>query len=767
MMRPRSLRRLEWQRHILLLSAAAVAACGHDGGTGPSNGPPAHLDASSSLTRTATVGTAVTGGLVVKVTDASGRPVQGTGVAFAVTAGNGTTSPRLATTDASGQATTVWTLGTIVGANEVTATVSGVSTPIKFQATGVAGAVTSISVSPPNARMLPTVDTLRITVQSLDAFGNATSPPPTLTPRDPTVVSVDANGLVHALKRGASTYVVASAGGKADSALVTVLATGQSICTGTATSVELSVGQVLTDVSGLGICVHASSPDAEYAIIPFYNSSIPSATIPIEVRGQNIVRPTTPVTSLQPSPSTVIPAPSLVPDDEFENRLRASERVEMPKMIASARSWMGARRDLIASGAVTQVVPNVGDLMNLNTNASDFCANPDVRTGRVVSITDKAIVVADTANPAGGFTDADYRSIGVTFDTLIDPMDRAAFGAPSDIDNNGHVILFFTRAVNEKTPAAASSVVLGLFYARDLYPKTASPGPCVGSNVAEMFYLLVPDPDGVVNTNKRSKAQVVSFTNGTVAHEYQHLINASRRMYVNGGGTVTEESWLNEGLSHIAEQLGFFRSSGRGLRQNLDASGFSDPVFAAAFATFENNNFNRYKTYLARPEQQSPIGVDIFDDDLPTRGAIWSFLRYAADHLPNPAQENTFWFNLVNTKLTGIANLTSVLGKAPNGLLRDWAISVFLDDNAQNVDPRFQQPTWNLRSAMTNGGTGLAFPLATRTLSDNITSSTTLVGNGVSFYRFSVPSSQDGLLTVTSGGTALPSTLQLALVRVR
>src|SRR5262249_13823768 len=154
-----------------------------------------------------------------------------------------------------------------------------------------------------------------------------------------------------------------------------------------------------------------------------------------------------------------------------------------------------------------------------------------------------------------------------------------------------------------------------------------------------------------------------------------------------------------------------------------------------------------------------------FDDDLPTRGAIWSFLRFAADHLPVPSQENNFWFNLVNSKVTGVSNLTAALGKAPNSLLRDWAISVFLDDNAPNVDPRFQQPTWNLRSAMTNNGTSLAFPLATRVLSDNLTSTTTLVGDGVSFFRFSVPSSQDALLTVTSGGQALPSTVQLALVR--
>jgi hypothetical protein len=80
--------------------------------------------------------------------------------------------------------------------------------------------------------------------------------------------------------------------------------------------------------------------------------------------------------------------------------------------------------------------------------------------GKVVAITNKAVVIADTANPAGGFTDAEYQSIGVTFDTLVDPVDRAAFGAPSDIDNNGRVLIFFTRAVNEITTSGASGVVL-------------------------------------------------------------------------------------------------------------------------------------------------------------------------------------------------------------------------------------------------------------------------------------------------------------------
>jgi len=744
-----------------------LAACGSDGGTGPSTNPPARLDALTELSRSAPVGTAVPGGIVVKVTDASGRPVQNAAVALAVTLGNGSTSPRVATTDSKGQATATWTLGTIVGQNEVTAAVTGVSTQIKFEATGTAGAVNSIAIIPPTARLLPSVDTMRISAQSLDAFGNVTTPAPTFQVRDPSLLSIDTSGLVRALRRGSGTYVVATAGAKSDSVLITVLAVGQSICTGVANPIEVAVGQVITDVSGQGFCVHASTAGTEYALIPYYNPGVSSATTQIEVRGQGVVPLSVPTAALFPSFSVQPSVAPLIPDDAFESRLRDRERAEAAPRLESARSWFRAQRDVIAAKPqATTVVPAVGDIMKLNVNANAFCDNADLRTGRVVAITDKAIVVADTANPVGGFTDAEYQSIGVTFDTLVDPVDRAAFGAATDIDNNGHVILFFTRAVNELTSSGSNSVVLGFFYQRDLFPKTAAPGPCPGSNVAEMFYLLVPDSIGVVNNNKRTKSQVITFTNGTVAHEYQHLINAARRMYVNGAGTNFEEKWLDEGLAHTAEELNFWRASGRTPRANIDASMFTDPKALAAYSTFEVNNFRRYQTYLARTETQAPVGFDSGDDDLQTRGAIWNFLRYAADHLP-AGSEDAFWFNLVNSKTSGIANLTSALGTSPSALMRDWAISVFLDDNAPNVDPRFLQPSWNLRSAMTGGGTSLPFQLATRSLSDGVANTVPMASGGVSFLRFSVASGQDALLTVTSSGQVLPSTVQVAVVRVR
>jgi len=746
-------------RTLRLALAALAAACVNDG-VSPSAIKPSKLEPTGLLTRTAAVGSSIPSALGVKVTDATGKPVANAAVAFAVTSGNGATSPRVALTNANGEATATWTLGTIVGSNQVTASVMGVDAQVKFAATGTAGPVSAIQLSTQNARLLVNVDSVRITAQSLDTFGNATAPEPAFTVRDPSLVTIDASGMVRVLRRGAGTYVVASAAGKSDSVLVTVLAAGQSICTAVAAPVTLGVGQVITDVSGQGFCVRGASAGAEYAIIPFYGASIPSATIQLEVRGQGLTPLSLPTANLfAASRSMQTTEPRLVPDDDYERALRERERVGSLRLRGTGSSQPTAVRSLAAS-----TIPAVGEILRYNVNDKDFCDNPDMRTGRVVAVTDKAIVVADTANPAGGFTTAEYQAFGVTFDTLIDPVDRAAFGAPSDIDNNGgRVVMFFTRAVNELTAAGSSGVVLGYVYRRDLYPKTGEV-TCSGSNVAEIMYILVPDPDGVVNQNKRTKSQVIAAANGTVAHEYQHIINASRRKYVNKVGENYEERWLDEGLAHAAEELNFWKAADRAPRSNLDAKIFSDPKASAAYFAFVDNNFQRYKTYIQRPELQTPIGFDPDDADLQTRGAIWNFLRYAADRQP-AGSENAFWFKLVNTSASGITNLAAALGGAPSPYLRDWAISVFIDDNAPNVDPRFQFPSWNLRSALTSDGS--AFPLGTRLLADNTNSQVLLAGNGVAFFRFSVANNQEALLTVTSGNQPIPSTVQLAVVRVK
>jgi hypothetical protein len=351
-------------------------------------------------------------------------------------------------------------------------------------------------------------------------------------------------------------------------------------------------------------------------------------------------------------------------------------------------------------------------------------------------------------------------------DTLVNPVDTTAFGAPSDIDGNGRVGILFTKAVNELTAQGSpSGIILGFYYIRDLLPKVSAFGNCPGSNEAEMFYIMVPDPNGTLNANVRTKAFVQSIATATIGHEYQHLINASRRLYVNDAPQVDEEVWLNEGLSHTAEELLFYRASGRAPRGNIDGSLLANgSQTRTMFDTYQRNNIARYRQFLLAPESTSPLSVD---DALATRGATWSFLRYLADR--TRSTDGDFWRRLVNSKLTGTPNIDGALagsGVTTLAALHDWSISVFADDNVLGVAAVRQQPSWNFVSALP--AVGLSYALAPRVLNDGATASATLRGGGSSYLRFGVAQNQEALIQVTGfGGTRLPTGMHLTVMRIK
>jgi hypothetical protein len=539
-------------------------------------------------------------------------------------------------------------------------------------------------------------------------------------------------------------------------------------CSNSAAS--LTLGQVMTGLTGTSLCIASAG---EYTLVAFNSALDGSSGTSFSVAASGVTAAAsaglTPTAGsfnvLAGAPLRSTALPSLALTGALDARLRATEARELTPLIPSARAWMRSRQR-IASGTVPglalSVIPStaaVGQLVSLNANAESACSAPGMRTGRIAAVSNKAIVVADTTNPASGYTDADYASIASTFDNLVDPTDTKAFGDPTDIDGNGHVVLFFTRAVNELTPARSTSFVAGFFFARDLFPSTATAGfqACPSSNGGEMFYLLVPDPTGVVNGNKFTKDNVTRITIGTLGHEYQHLINASRRMYVNTGATEFEETWLDEGLAHVAEELLFFAETGLTPRANIDATKLrSSSTFVDAFNNEAISNFSRFESYLGAPASNSPFADN---DDLATRGATWSFLRYAADHIGTG--DGTTWFQLVNSTTSGLANLRQVFGSDLTTLARDWSTSVFADD-VVTTDARYQQPTWNLRSIFGALESNGAYPLATATLGTS-TSAVSVKGGSAAYLRFAVTAGQTAAVQLSG----LPSSMQLTLVRTR
>ncbi|MET0397141.1 MAG: Ig-like domain-containing protein [Longimicrobiaceae bacterium] len=93
-------------------------------------GAPAILHVSAGNAQVGVVGTAVSSAPTVQVTDRYSNPVQGVEVGWAVTSGGGSVSPPASRTDAAGNASTRWVLGPTVGANGLTAAVSGLPTAV-------------------------------------------------------------------------------------------------------------------------------------------------------------------------------------------------------------------------------------------------------------------------------------------------------------------------------------------------------------------------------------------------------------------------------------------------------------------------------------------------------------------------------------------------------------------------------------------------------------------------------------------------------------
>ena len=317
---------------------------------------------------------------------------------------------------------------------------------------------------------------------------------------------------------------------------------------------------------------------------------------------------------------------------------------------------------------------------------------------------------------------------------------------------------------------------------RDLFP-TVTGGPytgCAASNFGELFYILAPDPPDV-NGNEFDKGFVDTTAIATIGHEYQHLINYSRRMYVITPqlppSQWNDEIWLHEGLSHTAESLIFHRASGLPTRANLnlDALVATDQT-VNAFNQFMFGDFLLYDSYASAAATTSPFHQA---DDLATRGATWSFLRYAADRLGPTDGTGTgnFFYKLVNSGLLGLNNLETQIGVSPAGMqamLRDFAISVYADDWVGGVDVRYTQPSWNMRSIYpglcdpSDPSSLCDYPLPVKALADNTTLTKALIAGGFAVFRFTPASGVDALVRARgSGGTTLPPSINLSVIRTK
>ncbi|MFL5575871.1 MAG: hypothetical protein ACJ79S_07895 [Gemmatimonadaceae bacterium] len=380
----------------------------------------------------------------------------------------------------------------------------------------------------------------------------------------------------------------------------------------------------------------------------------------------------------------------------------AAARAEHAAAVRAAAGASDRRAPATRAASVAAPVPAVGETMQFRVpGESDPCTSYDSVTAQVKFVGERAILVQDVASPARGFTDADFASISAEFDRLIFPTDSAYFGTPSDIDANGHVYVLFTPEINKLTKRGDASFFAGFFFAGDLFPRSGASGQsCAESNVAEVFYLLVPDPDGQFS-DPRSAADVRQLTRGTVAHEFQHMINAGGRLRSDAAGF--EQTWLDEGLAHFAEEAVGRAERGFGDLQELSFSDVaaSRPEYDAFFA----QNLLRFATWLERPDTSAGPSAHT-GDDLSGRGQSWALVRYSSEKYSG-GDARAFTRKLAAGPDTGLTNLTKRAGVPYDSILAGFMVANFADDRGvPDLDARYEYGTWDMRGAVRGAAGG-------------------------------------------------------------
>lgn len=358
---------------------------------------------------------------------------------------------------------------------------------------------------------------------------------------------------------------------------------------------------------------------------------------------------------------------------EFHAKLRERERVL--STASSSGSFNFGR-----SGSAAIVPPVLGSQRTFQVCSTPTCDDFVNAPATARFVGQKSAIYTDDVPPVGGgYSQATIDSVGFLFDNYLYPIDTTSFGRESDLDNNGVVVVLLTKRVNELSPNCTEdeSVILGYFFGNDLLPGRE------GSNAGEVFYGLVPDPN---NAGCRiTETFAGDYLAPTFIHEFQHMISFNQHVLIAGG--VSEDTWLNEGLSHFAEELG-----GRLIDLDAYCGGDCFSRFAVADAS------NAYE-YLFDVESHFAIEPFGSGGTLEERGANWLLVRWLVDHFGADSTGAAFTRSLVATSRLGAANVAAATGVPFSTLVPEWQLANYLDDLPGFVaaSPRLQYESWNFR----------------------------------------------------------------------
>jgi len=453
----------------------------------------------------------------------------------------------------------------------------------------------------------------------------------------------------------------------------------------------------------------------------------------------------------------------------FDARLRAADR----RMVTRGPVGRAQRSVGVPGPAKAQVAPDPGSIRSFRVIATtDTTAKEVFKTvnARLAYVGTNILLYVDTLTAANGFATGDLSGIGNLFDQTLYPIDINAFGQPSDIDQNGHLIMLMTPVVNALTPSADcknSGYIAGFFTGYDLASTSTD------SNKGEVFYTVAPDPAGV-SSCAHTVADIEFTVPATFLHEVQHLINFSQHVIVHNGSEA-EEGWLDEGLSRIAEELGSLYYE----QKFPPPSGRTNPLqlFPDSSQGFIGGVLTNSYAFLLKPDTATVTLHSDADDGLAWRGSVWLLMRWLGD-----VKGEEIYKRLEATTLTGTANIEAAAGESFQGLFADFGIALYTDSipgvARSSIPQRDRFVTRNLRqlyaalfrAAGPSTDVPRAFPIVVQSIQANQGVSASMLPGTVSYYRVDTPAGSGPVQVrfATPAGVALGASLrpQVAIFRL-
>ena len=325
-------------------------------------------------------------------------------------------------------------------------------------------------------------------------------------------------------------------------------------------------------------------------------------------------------------------APSVQPDPHLAGRA-AIEATHHEREQRLVRRLAGS--DAPYAAKPTGVDYQTGDERILAIPQADgSCTDTPVH---VVAVNDRVVAFVPVDFDFA-FHDLDADKIAAQIDLFAGDLDflNATFGAPSDVDGDGKVAFLYVENLLGGDPGA-------FFTSASLFSKEMT--DC--GNETDLLFL-----------NASGSVENSAFARSVMAHEYQHLINFNHSYLINR--VIRQQNWLNEGLSHMAEDL-------------------VGPLVAGG-------TYMLAAVYLSNPARIS-LGGNV-NRDLAKRGAAYLFLRGLVDRFGLEVLRR-----LVQQDQEDIENVERATGVPFAELLTLFAAELYLSDSGLLPHPWFNYQT--------------------------------------------------------------------------